>query len=240
VGFVETKHVIILANSVRRQKRCIAGKELFPAGNGKFRAGKWIRVADPDCQEGGVSENHMVSESGRRIEILDIVEIQFRGPCNDPNHPEDWWLEPGKKFRFVDRRDRSVLKFLEDHPAQLWQSASPESVPFGYVKEMGANAASLNLIRCTEGAQFRYWKEMDAESKKEKRHFRFTLSYANSTHDFSVTDPLFTRRHKVFDKLTEELQTIEFAKPSEVFVCASLTPEFNGKQYKICATIFEP
>jgi hypothetical protein len=235
---VETKHVILLANSIKNKKRCVAGKEVFPTRDGRYRPGKWIRMTDPNSEDGAVSELSLVTETGRRLQVLDIAQIPLRGCCNDPNHPEDWWFEPSIKWRFVERKTRTVLPHLVDRPSELWGSLYPESVPAGYVKNMGKDASSLYLIRAPDGVKFRYWKEMNPETTKERRLQRLTFSMANSLHDFSVTDPLFTRRHGIYEKTTEELQIIDFPKESDLYLCLSLTPELNGKHYKICATIF--
>jgi hypothetical protein len=51
----QTKHLVILANSIRAKKYCIAGKEVFPKKEGEVDIGPWIRLADPTDPHGAVS-----------------------------------------------------------------------------------------------------------------------------------------------------------------------------------------
>jgi hypothetical protein len=68
------------------------------------------------------------------------------------------------------------------------------------------------------------------------------LSFTDSGryHEFSVTDPDFMRRHKIWDQMQDTAQHLRFTNFADIFLCLSLGLEFRGRHYKICATIFEP
>ena len=67
-----------------------------------------------------------------------------------------------------------------------------------------------------------------------------TFIYAGRYHEFSVTDPDFMERHKIWDRMQETAQHLCLASSANIFLCLSLGLEFRGRHYKICATIFEP
>jgi len=68
---------------------------------------------------------------------------------------------------------------------------------------------------------------------------RLSLSFAGCYHEFDITDPEFTRRYKMPETaVSHPHQRFDLNAP--FFVCLSLTKPFNGKHYKIAATIFEP
>ncbi|HTB82848.1 MAG TPA: hypothetical protein VK742_04270 [Candidatus Sulfotelmatobacter sp.] len=237
----EIKHVLILANSIRAQKRCIAGKELIPNGEGGYYFGPWIRFTDPSVQDGAVSDQSTICPGHGFIKVFDIVKIIFRGKCNNPDHPEDWWFEPDQKWEFVGRGDVAWFPQLVDSPASLWhEGMDNDAVQSGFVRHMGANAATLFLIKAPAQWNFNYRKEWNSFTHKYDKRRRLSFDYAGKHHIFSVTDPSFTARHRVYENMTDQNQTVTVANPAGAYFCLSLTPEFNGKHYKIGATIFEP
>jgi hypothetical protein len=72
---------------------------------------------------------------------------------------------------------------------------------------------------------------------KYTRDLSFT--HAGRYHEFSVTDPDFMRRHKIWDKMEKGPQHLRLTDSANTFLCLSLGLEFRGRHYKICATIFE-
>lgn len=234
---METKHILILANSIRRGKKCVAGKELIPKTGGGYTIGAWIRMAHPNDPDGAVPEQSTDCPIHGFAKVLDIVKITFRGKCDDPDHPEDWWFDPFQKWEFVVHGGPAWLRHVVDNPASLWCDGTDASVQHGYVRRMGAEAATLYLIKAPAEWSFIYWKEVKNAEIKQRRRLRF--AYGPHHHEFSVTDPQFTIRHNIQDKMAEEVQTLQIPNPTGAYFCLSLTPEFNGKHYKIGATIFE-
>lgn len=157
---METKHILILANSIRRGKKCIAGKELIPKKGGGYTIGPWIRMAHPNDPDGAVPEQSTDCPRHGFARVLDIVKITFRGRCNDPDHPEDWWFDPFRKWEFVVHGGPSWLRHVVDKPVSLWHDGEDASVQHGYVRRMGADAATLYLIKAPAEWSFIYWKEM--------------------------------------------------------------------------------
>lgn len=240
------KYIIILANSVRAQKHCVAGKEVYLKGGNKFDVGDWVRFADPEDSQGAVSYANTVCELKRRpVRPLDIVKVSFTRSCGNPDHPEDHFFDPSKHWQIVGNATHENLSELQDTPQALWHDgAEAKSVPAGFVAKM-KNAASLYLIKAPRNWSFAFWKQQipDADNSnqmKTKQHRELSFQFNKCHHEFSVTDPEFTKRHKIYDLMVGTPKTLKVKDPSNVFFCLSLTPEFRKRHYKIGATIFEP
>ena len=241
----ETKYMVILANSIRNEKRCVAGKELIRNPGRGWRIGPWIRLAHPGDPEGAVPFESTVCPEHGPVRPLDVVQLGVRSPCNNPDHPEDWWLDGDVGWQFVERFSHYALSMLADKPHRLWHDRFPDAVSAGYIPRMGKHASSICLIKAPVSWEFAFWKEPAPVyncpgQMKEKKHLRLTFQHAGICHDCSVTDPEFTRRHDIFNRIQPEKQTLAIARAADAFFCLSLTLTFNSKHYKICATVFEP
>jgi hypothetical protein len=243
------KHIVILANSVRAKKYCVAGKVVSLKGSGKFDVGEWIRFADPKDSQGAVSYVSTVCEVNgltRPVRPLDIVKVTFTGSCGNPDHPEDFFFDPLKRWQIIGKATHENLSELQDAPQTLWHDGTEaKSVPAGYVSKMGNDSASLYLIKAPKNWSFTFWKHQipDADNSgqmKTKQHRELSFQFNKRYHEFSVTDPEFTKRHKIYDRMTDMPQLLKVLDSTNVFFCLSLTPEFRKRHYKIAATIFEP
>src|ERR1700728_4918115 len=97
----EIKHVLILANSPRAGKHCVAGKVATPLASGKFNFGEqWIRLTDPRDPEGAVPYASTIYQGRGSVRPLHVVKVSLRGHCGDPDHPEDWYFEPDLRWEF--------------------------------------------------------------------------------------------------------------------------------------------
>jgi hypothetical protein len=243
----ERKIILVLANSIRVDgNRCVAGKELHPKGT-DYEMGGWIRLSESSTKGGAVSSRTTMIEGQGMIQPLDIIEVAVTSNCNDPDHPEDWWLQPQQPWQYVERSHRDSLPRAADPIASLWaDSSGNNTVNAGYVQKMGKNAATLALIKAPAKWEFEYWKEFVPDfnnpgQMKEKRHRNLSFIFGGRYHAFSVTDPEFMARHNIWTQMElNRPKTLAVTRPEDTFFCLSLTPEFNGKHYKICATIFEP
>jgi putative nucleic acid modification protein with dual OB domain len=242
----EVKHILILANSARAGKHCVAGKVVSPLDNGEFRPqNQWIRLNCSTDDDGAVPYATTICRNHGLVKPLDIIKVTLEAPCNNPDHPEDWHYDHTQPWQFVSRTDPSWLPKLADSPATIWNAGGDEkSVPAGHVRKMGARAATLYLIKSPPVWTFTFWKEPNPFEPNHKTFRRLGFTYAGIRQDFSVTDTDFTDRHHVFDKMQlNHPQTLALPNPEKAFFCLSLTkltPTFNRAHYKICATIFEP
>jgi hypothetical protein len=245
----ETKHILILANSIRAKKFCVAGKEVTPKEDGKYDIGPWIRLADAADPQGAVAYGNTISTangSSRAVRPLDIIKVTVTGPCGKQDHPEDWFFDTTKRWEIVNTAVHANLTDMQDTPTALWHDGSgAASVSAGYVRQMGKNAATLYLLKAPKEWHFLFWQNQVPDFNnpgqiKIKKHRELSFQYAGQYHEFSVTDPNFTTQHKIYNRMTDTPQLLKVPDPVNVFFCLSLTPEFNNHHYKIGATVFEP
>lgn len=237
---LQTKTIVILANSVRSGHRCVAGKEIFPDGD-SWTVGKWIRLSDPGTKDGSIRHELTKCRGGEIIEPLDVVEIPIDRPAEDPDHPEDWFVDCSLRWSKVSRLPVEQLSLLVDEPRDLWRAGGDgRSVPEGYLRKMG-EPATLFLISNPLNAKVSWWKERgvnaDSDGTTERVRTRLTCTYGGAGHIFAVTDSRFTEKYHLMDRAEPREQTIRLE--GDIFMCASLTRPWKGYQYKVAATIFE-
>lgn len=86
----EIKHILILANSVRSKKHCVAGKVATPLSGSDYDIGKdWIRLTDPRVPDGAVPYASTICPGKGSVRPLQLIKMELQGSCNDANHPED-------------------------------------------------------------------------------------------------------------------------------------------------------
>lgn len=239
----ETQTILILANSERTGGRCVAGKLANARPDGGFDVGtQWIRLTNPDgTAEGTVPYLDTVCRHDRTpVRPLDIIRVAIAGQCNNPDHPEDQYYERAQSWEWVASTVFSRLADVVDTPPSLWYDGHDDAVEAGYVRAMREGPSSIYLVRAPKCWTFTYFKEWDTFKGYEKKRRRLTFTFAGQNHDFSVTDSGFTRRHNIEGRFTNQRQILSVPNLAGCYFCVSLTPEFHGKHYKICATIFEP
>lgn len=237
------KRIVILANSIKRHHRCVAGKEIAWAG-AQRNVGRWIRPIDRSDAEGAVALGVMRYEDGGYPDVLDIVDVPLIKPANDTNHPEDWVLDTGYRWRRVGKFPPAEVNLLRDSRAMLWSHrGQPRKVPEGYVASMAA-AASLYLITPPVGWGFvlfhdTAWRDgLPIEQKRTRSRLVFALD--GQRHVFDINDPCWGERygHHVAVPETGSV-VVPVTNPDSIFMTISLTPAFKGWHYKILAAVIE-
>jgi hypothetical protein len=238
---IQLRTILVLANSVRDGKHCVAGKFTTAPQRGAFEiSNEWVRLSNPDDSgEGAVNFIHTICGGGHSAAPLDIIRVAMDAPCNDPDHPEDQRYIPQRKWDLVSTMVSQVLPQIADQPDQLWTAPGPiNSIPAGYIRTM-TKPATLYFVKAPPDVVFQFWKEHSRYTQREEVKRKLFMTYNGVRHELSVTDRSFTIRHKVFEHATGQRQTI--AVPN-AYLCVSLTkltPKFNDKHWKICATILE-
>jgi len=231
MGTANVKRMVVLANSVKRSHWCVAGKELFGA-EGHWTPGLWVRPVDP-AHEGAITAETMRLEENRMPRFLDIVDVPILSHAQDANHPEDWAVDPARRWVRQGKFPHGQLEKLLDRPVDLWSSRTDAAkVAAGYVSRM-FRPATLYLIK-PEGA---VCAKVFKEGPKLRR--RLHLRHHDVEHEFAITDPLFESHYPVRGRIGETPVEIPLAADGRLHLCLSLTPEFNGAHYKIAATIWE-
>ena len=235
------KTIVVLADSIKKECRCLAGKELVREQTG-WKVGSWIRpVSTPDGSE--VSAARMKEALGREPRLLEILEISFTSNASLPDQPENWLIDAGASWRSIDVIPWGHVGRLVDKPRQLWDEGRGwRRVRQGYVQRM-PQPASLYLIKPEEIVSVEVWSEPHPATPPPtlKRHRLAKLRYGGVVHEFDITDPAFADQYyRAFPAPNDGRRKITLRAPMETLVCISLTPEFRGYHYKIAAAFLEP
>ena len=108
------KRIVCLANSRKPGGRCVAGRELIGG-----RLAGWLRPV-------GFSEYDAISKYERQYrdasdpEVLDVIELQLRGPRPKTYQQENWLLEPGKTWLKKGRVNWNALQQMNEPGRPLW------------------------------------------------------------------------------------------------------------------------
>ena len=123
-----SKTMVVLANSVKKSGRCLAGKEVARLGN-TWNVGNWIRpVATRDGGE--VPSYSMMRALGHDPKLMEIVEVPLDSAVPLPDQPENWLLEKSFEvgsWRTVGHFGWEQRSVLLDTPPGLWND--PASGP---------------------------------------------------------------------------------------------------------------
>lgn len=237
------KCIVILANSIKKGHRCVAGKEISWDEKG-WHVGDWIRPIGKPEDEGAVPMQEMRFKDGKYPEVLDIVEVPLIGPANDPNHPEDWVIDLDYYWKRVRGFPSAELSILEDEDPQIWREARQlRKVSGGFVSAMN-KPASLYFISPPKGWQaivFRktIWSQ-GVPTERTKVHYLLRFSFDGKTHEFDITDPSFVSNFGHLAKAPEHGElVIPIPHSEEYFCCLSLTPAYMGYHYKILAALIK-
>lgn len=221
------KTVVVLANSSKYSGRCIAGREIQINTDGSVTPGPWIRPVS-DREEGELLPEHFLLEDGDSPRPLDIVSVPLSRKGDDPSQPENWLVDPDRRWRRIGTMSPLQLPVLVDRPDNLW--LDPESptdrLPAGHLGELPL-AASIYLLHLPESRAL-----VHIEGQKEKSRLRF--SYGGTGYSLAVTDPAFKPRY------LSRLAGGQQLALEDTFVCVSLGRPFNGHHYKLVAAVIPP
>jgi hypothetical protein len=241
---MQSKLIVVLANSVKSSGRCLAGKEVFDNGK-NWKIGGWIRPVA--TKEGGELSAYQMSRAlGNDPQLLEVVEIPFSKAVPLPYQPENWLIEtplkPGtwKSHGMIAWEDAPSL--LDQRP-EMWHDPADEDrrVRKGFPERMKV-PASLYFIKPDKINSVSVWTEHNTfpgAAKPTKRKRVFSVTHNGHVHDFEIEDPKFAEKYYPnFPRVNDP--AIEITLPKETLLCVSLTGPFHEHHYKLAAGIFEP
>lgn len=230
------KTILVLANSIKKGGRCVAGIEILNADRFNPTFGDFIRPIDQTHDEGTLEFATTLLGSALS-KPLDVVEIDFDGHANDPVHPEDWVISK-LPWRKEGSYQKPILKKLPQAIVDEWG-------PRNYVVA-GEQESTLQLIRLKEERKVtsgHFHNEYTGQSQFKNR---LRLPGRGYDYNCSITDPFFVSLHSLNPRNISEDQTKETSLPRCTYILMSLTPPFTpsntneARQYKIIASIIEP
>jgi len=230
------KRVLILANSIKKSARCVAGREIIQDG-GKARLGGWIRPVS-GSGEGELSSRHYALRQGGLASVLDVVDVPLKGQQSDPGQPENWLIDDSTQWSKVRAAGIEEVAGFAEHPDDLWLESTSQSDRITVNAQAGRiTQTSLVLIR-PEGFHVRLWRERNPWKGYVQRKTHAVFRYAGQEYSLSMTDPIFREQH-CSDHPAESEGVREVVPPcgDDCLLCISLTPPFNEHHYKVVATV---
>lgn len=216
----------------------MAGIEITNSDIENAEFGHWIRPIDQSQNEGSLLAA-TTSIDGAEIEPLNVISIEFTSQAQDPNHPEDWFIDSRNPWEMLGKFDLNILPYLMSQP-QLQSGQSDLWGGENFVP-VGTSQSTLQLVKIeTEREIVSGFESFQGEPPKLKT--RMTCGTEFSTYKVSVTDPFFSQRHGISPQRINNDGEKRVLVPQGTYLVISLTPPppFNpNRQYKVVATIFE-
>lgn len=230
------KTLLILANSIKKGGRCVAGIEITNSDLDNPVFGEWIRPID-GTQEEGTLRTMTAYVSGKILRPLNIVEIEFASKSDDPNHPEDWIIET-TPWKYLGSYDDDILSSLPQSSVDQWGSEKSVAA--------GSQGATLQLVKLNKSAKVNAGHFYNSFTGRDQFKTTIHIPSGRFGYDCSITDPFFTAAHSFSPNSITQDQAKQVTLSTGTYIVMSLTPPFTpqnsdvAKQYKIVASVFEP
>jgi hypothetical protein len=221
-----SKIIVCLASSRKPGGRCVAGKEVAPAGNGG-----WVRpVSARSSAEISLEERQY--ENGQEPEILDVIDIPMIGAVPRVHQQENHMIDSDSYWSKNGSIAWGDLERLADAPTALWSN--------GFSTNAGNN--DRVPVANTPGFHNSLWliKPSDVTFSVEapgaffgnpKRVVRAAFRYQGVWYDLRVTDLAAERTLLAKENGIYPLE-------QECYLCVSLAEvHTDGYCYKLVATI---
>ena len=179
------KRILVLANSIKHQGNCLAGKDI--------ETKEWIRVVGDSSGR----ELHNIN-----ISPLSIVDMELE-PAPLKHQPDNYVL---KSWNIVGEADISQLPPYLDSPNDLWGIGN--SVFYQYIQDELVSISQSLYIVPVKNIQL-YWKDRSDIGKDPQRRGRFI--YNSTLYDLPITDPKF--EHMREETLFNKYLTISLGEP---------------------------
>lgn len=217
------KYFICLANSYKRNGRCIAGVEVNISQDYHWKIVRnndgsphWIRPIDQHTEYGEILEGE-----ARYIPLLSVVKLSEIIPCPHESHSEDVNYMHMIAIGMI-KKNREVLEQLVDNVHfDVFYTKELAISPEVYAK----GNYSLMMIH-PENIQFQ------EDFTKNRARYRMLFSYHGTNYDFSITDPVFYEQTALQPKLLSSLK--------DVYLTLSIGLEYEGRHHKLIAGLIIP
>lgn len=217
------KYFICLANSYKRGGRCLAGVEIIPGSNGRWKLvhnddgnPRWIR---PIAQ---TTYGEIPNYLAENIQMLSVVRLSNVDPCPEGAHTENVYYSRIEQFDYdISQLLSSMNQFIDSRHQSIFHNRG-RAVS---AEMLGGINYSLMLIHPDKASAYR-----DENREKSKNRMKFT--YYGVEYDFPITDPAF------LDEFKREPE--RYADIPNVYLAISLGLEFEGWHHKLVAGVIIP
>ncbi|MFH1581570.1 MAG: hypothetical protein ABIC39_05795 [Pseudomonadota bacterium] len=219
---MEYKEIICLANSIKINGRCIAGKDTTDHD--------WIRPVS-ESYTGELSKEQIIDADGKEPDLLDILRIPIKSRSPKYYQPENATVG-SEKWQKKGRFREEDLDGICDKTPLLWDNSHPDNnrISLGHIKSCHS-MSSLLLVRVNQISIAR-------ANYQEKKKYRASFNYEGIEYDLPVTDP---KIRKEFENAPPGKYPL---KARKFFLCISLTEPFQNLDsseeaccYKLVASI---
>ena len=218
---METKTIIVLANSTKNRGHCIAGIE--------YTDGNWIRPVS-NYGNGELYPQQIAFSDGTQPSLLDVVEIPVVANAKSPLQPENWTIQEGIvwKKNLEGKCSKEMLLSMVAEPNDIWLQPNYESNRNSHdYLHNHPPYSSLVLVKISAA---KLWKDRSFNGKEIVRSL---FSYHGVTYTLNVTDP---NVHNI-------LNGADTLNIKEAIICVSLCPSFYNnfaseyQHFKVVASI---
>jgi len=235
-----SKRILILANSIRLECHCVAGREIVYRGR-QYSLGRWIRPVS-NHGKGELSDEEIALDVGTPAKVMNFVEIPLGKNVGDPVQSENWRIADGQKWKdCTDEHCKPAIDSLVENPAAIWldrRQQRSDRIPHSRFLQR-APRQSLYVIR-PEQLHFEAYSEESKHDGRNRRRTRAVFRYNDVDYDLPMTDPVAA--DKYFQNVPPPGKPPMKIVPISAAGCllvVSLTPEYHGYHYKIVASVIE-
>ncbi len=233
-----SKTILVLANSLKKGGRCIAGREVLWMRDGRWHFGTWVRPVSAHG-DGELYHEETIRGDGAMVQVMEFATVMLARNQGEPCQPENWVIAGPRCWTALDRPCKlPPMAALQEKPVDLWidKAELNDRISPQRLAELRPGF-SLAVIRPQE-LTLAWWSEMNSFKKRPQSKFRARFTYNGEKYELSLTDPLATDRLcKPMPAVGEKPRTLALQSAHGPLLCVSLTPFFNGFHYKVAATI---
>ncbi len=230
------KRIVVLANSIKKSLRCVAGREVFLSDAERVsHFGGWIRPIRLS-DEGALHQKDYQLSTGAYAKVLDIVDITVGGLAGSPGQPENWLHDESAQWSFVGTLSKKAIGHLTEKVPDLWNNGG-RSDRIGAAEQVARQTQSSLAIIAPSGLRIVLSRDKNYFSGHIQKQAVACFTYAGAHYKLNITDPNAGNLHGPFPE--PEGPSID-APPTCGDNCrlvVSLTPPFKGYHYKVVATI---
>jgi Dual OB-containing domain len=218
---METKRIVVLANSRRPGGHCVAGVEIARSGRPR-----WIRPIG-DRADGEVRDSERTYRDGSEIALLDIADIDLLEHRPNDYQPENWVIGTAERWRRAGSLLSADLANYVQAGGPLWINGSGSADGSNNrvaPEEARSLGSSLRLIEVSS------WSlEVYTKTYSGKRKVRAAFDWAGESYLMDVTDPEVEARY-----ISRKVGSYD---GDDAYLTISLTSPFHDYCYKLVAAV---
>ena len=203
--------MVVLTKSSKYGKNCVAGINLASGG--------WVRlVTNDESSHGAVSDEDLVCEDGKSVQVLDVIDAPILEACNTEIQPENVLLDLDTYIDIVGKM--TIEEVLSIHPLEARDNILGNIYSYITEARVGSVGYSLTIVEVDD---LEIVQEENLDGKiKTKVNFKYNDTQYE---DISVTD-------KDFYSVENGTQY------DNAILVVSIGTPYNGKYYKFVSAIY--